>query len=702
MSRKEPLLLEIGCEEIPALVIAQASRELGRRVLKILDQARLEHGSMEVWGGPRRLAVYVAGVEARQEDREETVLGPPVKVAFDEARRPTRAALGFAKKQRIDPERLIEIETDRGAYAGFKRTVAGQEVGELLAQEFPAAVESMSFPRTMRWADGRYRWVRPVHWLLALHGKKVLPIELFGVSATQQSVGHRFLGVRPVAVRHPDRYRAALESARVLVDPVERRRRIRTALQTSAEALKGCLVEDPALLDEVADMVEWPGVISGSFAEAYLDLPREILVTTLRHHQKCFSVQADNGDPLPVFLAVANTDQDGAGNIRRGNEWVVGGRLEDARFFWREDRKRKLADRSAELERVVFQAKAGSFADKAERIARLAGAIAKLVGLNRTAVDCCRKAASVAKNDLVTGTVGEFPELQGQVGGLLLIAENEPEQLAKAVYEHYQPSGPEDPIPPTVEGCVVSVADKLDTVSELIGAGEKPSGSRDPYGLRRGGAGIVRIVFEQNWKVSLEDLYSSVEASVDVANFLGDRLFRYLLDRGYSSNEYWAVAGSRTGERINSWRVPDIVARLEAIKRVRGREDFRNLVKLTQRVDNILTKDGEKYLEIQASIATVKESPKPKAAESVLDEMVLRHTKDMERKSTCGQYAEIVDILSEFIDPVESFFDQVLVLDPSDPKGTHDRWELLAGLKGLLTRYFDIRELAGQAERRVE
>lgn len=702
MTRGAPLLLEIGCEEIPALAIAEASRELGRRLVKILDQAGLAHGAMEVWGGPRRLAVHVADVEARQADREETVLGPPARVAFDESGRPTGAALGFAKKQGIEPDQLGKIETDRGLYAGFKREVAGRAVGDLLARDLPAAVESMSFPKTMRWGDGRCRWVRPVHWLCALHGKTTLEVELFGVSAAGQSAGHRFLAPRPVAVRHPDRYRSTLESARVLVDPALRRERIRAALEEGASALNARLVDDTALLDEVADMVEWPGVVAGSFPEVYLELPREILVTTLRHHQKCFSVQNAEGAPLAAFLAVANTDEDRAGHIRRGNEWVVGGRLEDARFFWREDRKRTLAERLSGLEKVVFHARAGSFADKAERMEQLAGEVCRELGLDGETTGHCRRAARLAKVDLLTGTVGEFPELQGRVGGLLLRHEGEPEGTVSGVYEHYQPQGPEDDVPASVSGCVVAVADKLDSVARLIAAGEMPSGSRDPYGLRRAGNGIVRILHERGWELGLEPLYNLTGQHDQVRNFLQERLASYFRELGYSTNEILAVTRPKVSEfEALTWAPGDVARRLAAIKTVRDREDFRNLVKLTQRVDNILSKDAEALDAIVAGVSDDADYVEGKAEAVRLGRMIEESAPRMSELAREKRYEQIVEALSDFIDPVEAFFEEVLVIDKDDPLATLKRRDLLARLRVLLTRYFDIRELAGEAARRA-
>ena len=294
-----PLLIEIGCEEIPARMIASSAQELGRRVGAILDEAALEHGVVTAWGGSRRLSVRVEAVQEKQADRLERVLGPPQQAAFDEQGQPRPAAIGFARKQGVEPAELELFDTDRGRYVGLERQRPGQDIGEVLAEQLPGAVGGMSFPKTMRWGDGTFRWVRPVHWLLALHGNQLLPLELFGVRAAAASTGHRFLGEARVAVQQPDEYETALEQAHVVADPARRREILSARLEEAAQRLGGTPVDDPALMDEVVDLVEWPGVVAGKFDEAYLELPRELLVTTLRHHQKCFSVQNEDARVLP-------------------------------------------------------------------------------------------------------------------------------------------------------------------------------------------------------------------------------------------------------------------------------------------------------------------------------------------------------------------------------------------------------------------
>lgn len=693
-----PLLLEVGCEEIPARMIPSAVSELARRCEEILDRAGLAHGRVAAWGGSRRLAVRLDNVADRQEDREQLVVGPPAAVAFDSAGKATAAGLGFARKVGAPADRLTTIDNDKGTYAALRRTVSGRSIAEILADALPAAVAGMAFPKTMRWGEGEHRWVRPVHWLVALHGSEVLPLELFGIQAGRDSVGHRFLGRASVPILHPDDYAAVLESACVLVDPAERRKRLAAELERAAGEGGGRLIQDAALLDEVVDLVEWPGVVAGRIDPSFLDLPRELLVTTLRHHQKCFSVEGARGELRPAFLAVTNTNGDPSGHVRRGNEWVVSGRLEDARFFWKEDRRLTLAARLPRLEGVAFHTKCGSYASKAERIANLAEKIARSIGLGEEDRDSVREASRLCKADLVTSLVGEFPELQGVIGGLLLEREGAPPAVARGVYEHYRPVGASDPIPDTVEGSVVAIADRLDTVAQLISAGERPTGSRDPLGLRRSANGIFRTVLGRSWSLSMQNL--SELAGDATVSFLLERLQAFFRDEGYTPKEISAVFQPRISDTaVFSWTLPDIKARLDAIKGVRGRDDFRQLVKLVERVDNIVVKNPQKFLDIVGDCESL-DYQESEIAALELERLLMQQRPVIDRYSHEHRYGDILTVLAKFVQPVDRFFQEVLVLDSANPAATSKRRELLVELKDILTRSFDIRELAGQADKR--
>jgi glycyl-tRNA synthetase beta chain len=682
---KAALLIEIGCEEIPARMIPAAARELAARVLGILDEARLPHGEATAWGGTRRLAVRVDGVEGSQASREELVLGPPATAAFGADGSPTPAGAGFARKQGIEPKDLERVETEKGVYAGFRRSRGGEGIGAILAGGLPGAVAGMPFPKTMRWGSGEHRWVRPVHWVVALHGEAVLPMRVLGVDSGRRSRGHRFLAGSAPEIADAAAYESALRAAHVVVDPAERRRVLGERLEREASSAGGTLVADPELLDEVGDLVEWPGVVLGRFEEDFLALPREILVTTLRHHQKAFSIARD-GKLVNAFLSVANTDRDAAGHIRRGNEWVVSGRLEDARFFWGEDRKRPLAARVDDLAKVVFHRKVGSYRDKSEAVAALAASLAARVGIDAAKA---AEAARLSKADLVTGLVGEFPELQGVVGGLLLEAEGGDPAVARAVYEHYRPAGADDALPESDLGAVVSVADKLHTIGALLAAGETPSGSRDPFGLRRAANGVFRVVLERRWPLGLDDL--------GAAPFLRERLEGFLRERGATPNEIAAVLLAGGGAARES--LPSIAERLDAIGAIRGREDFARLVDLVKRVANIRRKNADLVAAAESG-SRGGESPETDADAAALAAHLERATGRIEEEAARRNWRAVVDLTAEFVAPVDRFFEKVLVVNPDDPSATHRRLRLLGTLETLLTRHFDVRELPGQAERR--
>lgn len=685
----EPLLLEIGCEEIPARMIAAAAEDFRARVAAVLDAAGLAHGASRAWGGTRRLAVFVEAVQGTLPGKDELVLGPPASAAFSPDGTPTPAGAGFAKKQGIDAAALQRVETEKGVYAGFRRAVSERTLEQVLAAGLPGSVAAMSFPKTMRWGAGTYRFVRPVQWLLALHGADVVDLELMGQRSGRTSDGHRFLAPGPTIIRHATSYVEDLHAARVLAAPEARREAMLRALTAAAGTLGGEVVKDDQLLDEVVELVEWPGVVTGRFAESFLELPQEILVTTLKHHQKSFSVTGKNG-LLPAFLSVANTDRDPAGHVRRGNEWVVVGRLEDARFFWNEDRKRSLASRVDDLKRVTFHKKLGSYDDKTRRVSALSASIAEHLGPSIGDTRTAPEAARLAKADLVTGLVGEFPELQGIVGGLLLRAEGADAALAEAVSEHYQPATASDSIPASATGCILAIADRLDTMAGLLGAGEMPTGSRDPFALRRAASGVFRIISERALSVSQTDLVRWTGNDDAFRGFLNDRLNHWLLDRGFTANEIEAVRRPQINPgEVDGWPLHEIVSRLEIVGTLRGRSDFETLVALTKRVDNILASAPS-----AAAPFGYEESHESALA---LERCHAAARPLIVAASAARDFRAVIDHVSGLASPVAKFFDDVLVLDADNPEATAWRCDLLFRIRDTVTRDFDIRELAGQA-----
>lgn len=692
---RAPLLIEIVCEEIPARAIGPASRDLLERVAGMLDAAGVPRGAGIAWGGTRRLAVRFEDVAAGLPAREEDVLGPPAGVAFRPDGSPSPALHAFARKQGIEVALLRPVRTAKGEYAGFRREVPGRTLEAILGGPFATSVAAMPFPKSMRWGDGTHRWVRPVHALVVLHGSRVLGVPLFDVVGGRRSRGHRFLAPGGIDIPSAADYEETLRRAKVVVDPEERRAALERRLREAAKELGGEWLPDEALLDEVADLVEWPGVVAGGFDAAFLGLPRELLVTTLRHHQKSFTV-GRAGELLPFFLSVANTDADPAGHVRRGNEWVVSGRLADARFFWEEDRKRTLASRVADLDRVTFHAALGSYGAKSIRVAACVRRLADRLRVDPGVAEPAERAAVLAKADLTTGLVGEFPELQGIVGGLLLEAEGADPAIARGVYAHYRPAGADDELPADETAALVSVADRLDTLGGLLGAGERPTGSRDPFGLRRAANGVFRIVIDRGWPVAIRDLAELAGGGDATLAFLRERLENFLRDEGATANEAAAVLGAAGGDAAVAAALPDLLARLAALRGIRGRDDFAHLADLVKRVANILRKNAA--LAADAALGP-DEAPDPEPAVAALADRLLAAEAEIAGEARAGNAAGVVDVLARFVGPVERFFDEALVIDPASPRNTRSRLRLLQRLESTLTGHFDLRELPGAADR---
>jgi glycyl-tRNA synthetase beta chain len=599
-------LLEIRTEEIPALALAAARRQLATAFAGGLDEAGIEGSSVTVGSTSRRLVVEVEDLPQRQPDRHERLTGPPVSVAFDDDGQPTKAAEGFARKAGIAVDQLERVTTDKGEYLAADVTHPGQSSGDLLAVIAAEVVTGLRFPKMMRWGEGDHVFVRPVHGLVAMLDGAVVTLSLFGVDSGRQTVGHRVHGPAPFDLQRVEDYVSELDRRGVVVDPRQRQE----TLERQARALAGeigCTVRpDPALVAEHVELVEHPGLLRGSIDEAFLELPPEVVITTLRHHQKCLVLERD-GALAPHFLTVIDRSDDPEGLISQGNEWVIGARLADAGFFFEEDRKRPLEDLTGKLERLEFHRSLGSMADKAGRVAELAGWIRTELDLD-LGFDDLSRGAKLVKADLLTNMVGEFPELQGVMGGHYLRLEGEAEELWTAARDHYLPQGFEGELPASELGRLLAIADRLDTVAGLWAAGEVPSGSKDPFGMRRAAQAVVRTVAESGWNL---DLGAAAERAVaaaagrcecqadavldEVTDFISQRLRRYLV-------EVIGVAGD-TADAVmsSSWEaLPDTVARARALEEVRHAPEFRALALAFKRVRNIT--DGHDQAEVDEGL----------------------------------------------------------------------------------------------------
>ncbi len=674
-------LLEIGCEEIPARMIEAASLELRERVQKLLSRERLQPaGALTYLDTPRRLAVLAADILGSQPDVVEEQTGPSVAIAFKDGQ-PTPAAHAFAKKNGVDVSQLQRATTPKGEYLIAKVTKKGRTAAEILAETLPKEINSIYWPKNMYWRKPGERFVRPVRWLVAMLDDAVIPLEFDGIRAGKQSRGHRILADGLVAIARAGTYIEALEKAKV-ISREQREKQIRKALDAATRTISGARWrEDKSLLDTVVNLTEWPTAILGSFDPEFLELPQEVLVTVMRDHQKYFAVEDSRGSLSPHFLAVLNTDGDPGGTIRHGHERVLRARFNDARFFWQTDQKHPLRERVGWLRNVTFQKDLGSYYDKALRIQRVASWLCEIIRHNGMVIrpGVVHKAACLAKADLTTELVKEFTELQGVVGGLYArVQELDPdikadarEAVATAIYDHYKPESMEDSAPRTIEGAVLSITDKADSIAGMFALGLQPTGSKDPFALRRQANGIVKTIAEHKLPVSLGQLFkdareayrgsaaepkfsSILDYSRAIKLFLHERLEFYLRDAlGFTYDVVKAVLAADSDD------VVDAVARARAVKSVLHMPEFQSIAAACKRMRNILKQAKEGGVEPSANF-----QPLPGSAEEekVLAAYVENSAPKVEAHRRKKEYQEALLALSTAKEPVNAFFDKVMVM----------------------------------------
>jgi glycyl-tRNA synthetase beta chain len=733
------LLLEIGTEELPASWLPALTNAVGETVASQLREHRLVPESpAETFSTPRRLTVRIVRVPERQTDLEELVNGPPVSASFKPDGTPTPAATGFAAKQGVDVSALERVQTPKGEYIAFRKRQRGKAAIDVLPDVLRGALRGLSFPKAMRWDaaldDGRGElpFGRPIRWILFLYGGRVVPFTIVRSSAAQTgqvqdvpsgavTYGHRFLTTsgragRAIKVRSFDEYRARLLENFVILERGERHNKIARELDAKAQRLQGRVSRtDSGLLDEVPDLVEYPSVVAGTFATEFLELPEEVLTTTLIHHQHYFPVETDEGKLKNAFLAVINTEPDNERTIARNAERVVTARLRDARFFWEADRKSPLESRIERLSTLLFHKKLGTYKGKAERIERLAEWIAReALGADERTAKHAGQAARLAKADLTTDMVREFTELQGTMGGIYAREERMPEEVWKAIYFHYLPVGVEADAPPTrqqlgkaaVTWAAVSLADKLDTIVGMFAAGEKPTGSRDPFGLRRAAQGVIKILVDLPMLTGVsksvavlgpverafEEYRGATQADGDawkaaVFEFLAEREQHLLERRGLRYDEIRAVMRDPAGLKPY-----DVLRRAEALSHARKAKQFEALAALFKRVKNI-TKDFRPTEKTPSGFQAIKAALKEPAELTLVDEIEKRWSKikpALERE----QFLDAMNQLADLHAPVDRFFVDVLVM-ADDPVLREARLALLASLRDtVLQTGGDISEIA--------
>ena len=589
--------LEIGTEEIPTSYIEPALEAMRNLTTNYLKDQRIAHGEAIIAGTPRRLSLAIRDGAEKQEARTVEIIEPPKSIAFDSNGNPTKAAAGFANAQGVDVADLEVKETPKGEYLCVMREEVGQPTTDILQKFLPNLIAKIPFPKTMRWMDLHVTFARPIHWIVALLGGEVIPFTYGNIKSRNVSRGHRFMSPVEIEVKNFDEHMEKLKEHFVILSIEERKDRIRKVITEAAEEVGGKILDDPELLDEVNFLVEYPSAVAGKYDEKYLRLPQEVLITVMREHQRYFAVINEEGELLPYFVTVNNTITRNPDVVRVGNERVIRARLEDARFYFEEDQKVKLEDRVEELKEVVFHSKLGTSWEKMERFSALAEFIAEKVTPDK--LDLVKRTAYLCKADLVTGMVGEFPELQGVMGRAYAKLSGEPEEVAEAIYEHYLPIKSGGELPKGVVGAIVSIADKLDTIVGCFGVGIIPTGAADPFALRRQTLGIIRIILEHKFDLSLSDLIeksitllqSKITEPEDqiksgVKDFFKTRFQNLLIGEGY---EFDVVDAALSASFDN---ILDDARRIEALAEIKKRPEFTSLVIAFKRVANI-TKDHE-------------------------------------------------------------------------------------------------------------
>lgn len=686
------LLLEVGTEEVPAGYVDLALQWLASSAARTLEKLRLSYGKVHTWGTPRRLALMVEDVAELQPDLDLEVMGPPEGVAFDAQGSPTKAALGFARTQGVAVEELRVVETPRGRYVTAKKRQTGRPARDLLAAEMPCWITEVPFPKSMRWRDLSLRFARPIHWILALWDGEVLRFRIESIESGRTTRGHRFMSPGEVPVHSPSEYLDVCRSLHVIVDPSERQDIIAHGAKKAASSVGGRPVEDPELLKTVVHLVEYPVVLIGSFQPEFLELPREVLVTAMREHQKFFSVEDNEGNLLPYFINIANLRASSMETIRRGNERVLRARLSDARFFFQEDRKRLLQERIEKLSGIILQAKLGTLRDKVERVRALAGWLA--MQMEPQWVTQVERAALLCKTDLTTEMVGEFPTLQGIMGRHYAILEGEQQEVADAIRDHYLPAFAGDRIPSGPVGAMVALADKLDTVVGCFAVGDTPSGAGDPLGVRRAAVGILRILLERGYTADLTSM--SLEALrlveqhtgevpegvlQDIMSFFRVRLKNLLVSQGHNPAAVEAVLCTGLTD------LPQAIARLQALERFMAEEGFEDLALSFKRVLNIV--GDHEAAELDQSLFRHPE-------EQDLLELVAWSEEQIPHRLASGEPLEAFHDLAAQRWRVEKFFDAVLVNDP-DPMIRANRLSMLARLARVFLMLADFSKLSGRS-----
>ncbi|MBI5197194.1 MAG: glycine--tRNA ligase subunit beta [Nitrospirae bacterium] len=692
------LLLEVGTEEIPARFVPLAMREIREEAGLLLNAQGLVFREMKVFGTPRRLVLHILDLAEHQADQVQEILGPPKKVAYDPQGKPTQAALGFAKNQGVGADQLSVKTTEKGEYLCVVKRTSGRGTRELLPELLPELLNRIHFPKSMRWNATQVRFARPIRWILCLYGPGEVRFSFAGVPSGNRSSGHPFLAPGSYPVKDPASYLSESETHFVIPDPEERRRRIQNQLAKEVQSKGGDLVEDEALLDEVTHLVEYPVAVCGSFDESFLQIPREVLITSMRGHQKCFSLERE-GKLLPYFIGISNIQSPNMDGIRKGYERVLRARLSDARFFFDTDRKVRLEKRAERLRDVVFLERLGTLRDKTERLIPLTGRICESLQWPEKVAGHAKRAALLCKADLLTEMVGEFPELQGVMGREYAALDGEPPEVAQAIFEHYLPRHAGDRLPESPAGVVLGLADRIVNLVGCFGIGLIPTGSNDPYALRRQALALLNILIAQKRQSSLPALLTAgieeygSKISREKSESLRADLLQFIRERGEG---LWQSEGYPydTIRTVLAGGLEDpytLGLKIKALHTLRQEEDFESLMISFKRAINILQREGME----KGTPAPVQETLLKEGAERDLFRALQKIEFQAIEAIDAARYEEALRTLASLRGPVDQFFEKVLVMDPETVL-RENRFRLLGRIQALFNRFGDFSQIVAK------
>lgn len=690
------LILEIGTEEIPAGFLDYAIADLSSLAKKAFEENSLGFDSIVGYGTPRRLTLRIQGLPEKQEDRVEEAFGPPIKIAFDDDGNPTKPALGFAKAQGVDIKKLTTVKRDRGEFLAVKRKIKGQKTDKILKEILPSLILSLPFRKSMKWGDGDITFVRPLRWILSIFGGKTITFNIENLKSSNKSYGHRFMHPKGFKVESWDEYLSSMEEGYVFIDQKKRREAISTETAELAEQIGGYIPQDADLLETVSNLVEIPVVLKGNFEEDFLSLPKEVLISVMKNHQKYFPVfsKTKEDELLPHFIFVCGTPVNDPDVVSKGNERVIRARFTDARFFYDEDKRAPLWDKLEELRGMVYLSDVGSYYDKTERLKILANEIGNELGFENETRHIVR-AAFLSKADLATQMVFEFPELQGIMGKYYAEISGETPEVAKAIEEHYMPTGRDGDLPESAYGSVLSIVDKIDNISSCFISGLIPTGTSDPYALRRQAIGIINIVLEKKFHLSLREFFQiSLKSIIDqtenkykdslnntidtIMSFMTERFRNILTSEGYEQDVIEAVVSVEFDDILTT------KSKIEALTEFRKATDFEALGSAFKRVVNIVKDHSGNEILDEHFV---------ESAETQLHNSLSDVRSKVEARIIEKNYIDSLIEMKKLKEPVDNFFDNVMVMD-KDPKIKENRLSMLAEIKNLFFKIADFSKLS--------